>query len=36
MCRAMSNFGEKQVDRQKVNPGGYHNNLPRPIPVVVV
>jgi sulfite dehydrogenase (cytochrome) subunit A len=36
MCRAMSNTGEKQVDRLKANPGGYHNNLPRPIPVVVV
>jgi sulfite dehydrogenase (cytochrome) subunit A len=36
VCRATSNTGEKQVDRLKVNPGGYHNNLPRPIPVMVV
>jgi sulfite dehydrogenase (cytochrome) subunit A len=36
MSRATSTAGEKQVDRLKPNPGGYHNNLPRPIPVVVV
>jgi sulfite dehydrogenase len=35
MSRATNNTGEKQVDRLKVNPAGYHNNLPRPIPVVV-
>ena len=36
MSRATSNSGEKQVERLKPNPGGYHNNLPRPVPVVVV
>jgi hypothetical protein len=36
MSRATSTTGEKQVERLKTNPGGYHNNLPRPIPVVVV
>jgi sulfite dehydrogenase len=36
MSRATSQSGEKQVDRLKQNPGGYHNNLPRPIPVTVV
>jgi hypothetical protein len=35
MSRATSNAGEKQVDRLKTNPAGYHNNLPRPLPVVV-
>jgi hypothetical protein len=35
MSRATSNSGEKQVARLKVNPGGYFNNLPRPIPVMV-
>jgi sulfite dehydrogenase (cytochrome) subunit A len=35
LSRATSNTGEKQVDRLKINPAGYHNNLPRPIPVVV-
>jgi sulfite dehydrogenase len=35
MTRATSNTGEKQVDRLKANPAGYHNNLPRPLPVVV-
>jgi sulfite dehydrogenase len=35
LSRATSNTGEKQVDRLKVNPAGYHNNLPRPIAVVV-
>jgi len=35
MSRATSNSGEKQVDRLKANPAGYHNNLPRPISVVV-
>jgi sulfite dehydrogenase len=36
MSRATSNTGEKQVEQLKVNPAGYHNNLPRPIPVTVV
>jgi sulfite dehydrogenase len=35
MSRATSNTGEKQVDRLKANPAGYHNNLPRPLPVMV-
>ena len=35
MSRATSNSGEKQVGQLKANPGGYHNNLPRPIPVIV-
>jgi sulfite dehydrogenase (cytochrome) subunit A len=35
MSRATSHTGEKQVDRLKINPAGYHNNLPRPMPVVV-
>jgi sulfite dehydrogenase len=35
VSRATSNTGEKQVDRLKVNPAGYHNNLPRPISVNV-
>ncbi|HEX3575347.1 MAG TPA: molybdopterin-dependent oxidoreductase [Rhodopila sp.] len=35
VSRATSNSGEKQVARLKVNPGGYFNNLPRPIPVLV-
>ena len=35
MSRATSATGEKQVDRLKVNPAGYHNNLPRPISVAV-
>jgi sulfite dehydrogenase len=35
MSRATSHSGERQADRFKVNPGGYHNNVPRPISVVV-
>ena len=35
MSRATSHAGERQVDRLKINPGGYHNNLPRSISVVV-
>ena len=35
MCRATSHSGERQADRFKVNPGGYHNNVPLPISVVV-
>jgi sulfite dehydrogenase (cytochrome) subunit A len=35
MSRATSNAGEKQVDRLKTKPAGYHNNLPRPLPVAV-
>jgi sulfite dehydrogenase len=35
MSRATSNTGEKQADRLKANPAGYHNNLPRPLAVVV-
>jgi len=35
MSRATTHAGEKQVDRLKRNPGGYHNNLPRPISVLV-
>jgi sulfite dehydrogenase (cytochrome) subunit A len=35
VSRATSNSGEKQVDKLKVNPAGYHNNLPRPLSVSV-
>jgi hypothetical protein len=35
MSRATSVTGEQQAERLKVNPGGYHNNVPRPISVVV-
>jgi sulfite dehydrogenase len=35
MCRATSHTGERQAERLKANPGGYHNNVPRPISVVV-
>jgi sulfite dehydrogenase len=35
MSRATSNSGEKQVNSLKVNPAGYHNNLPRPMSVIV-
>ena len=35
MSRATSNSGEKQVETLKVNPAGYHNNLPRPLSVSV-
>jgi DMSO/TMAO reductase YedYZ molybdopterin-dependent catalytic subunit len=35
MSRATSMTGEQQAERLKVNPGGYHNNVPRPIQVVV-
>lgn len=34
-CRATSNSGEKQAEKLKWNPGGYHDNVPRPIKVVV-
>jgi DMSO/TMAO reductase YedYZ molybdopterin-dependent catalytic subunit len=35
MSRATSHAGERQAERLKPNPGGYHNNVPRPISVVV-
>lgn len=35
MSRATSQAGEKQVDSLKANPGGYHNNLPRALSLVV-
>jgi sulfite dehydrogenase (cytochrome) subunit A len=35
LSRATSHSGERQAERLKVNPGGYHNNVPRPISVVV-
>ncbi len=35
MCRAVSQTGEKQAERMKVNPGGYHNNVPGVVTVVV-
>jgi DMSO/TMAO reductase YedYZ molybdopterin-dependent catalytic subunit len=35
VSRATSVTGEKQAERLKPNPGGYHNNVPRPITVVV-
>ncbi len=35
MCRAVSQSGEKQAERMKVNPGGYHNNVPGAVTVVV-
>jgi sulfite dehydrogenase (cytochrome) subunit A len=35
MCRATSHTGERQADRLKANPGGYNNNVPLPISVVV-
>lgn len=35
MCRATSHTGERQAERLKLNPGGYHDNVPRPISVVV-
>jgi sulfite dehydrogenase (cytochrome) subunit A len=35
MSRATSHAGERQADRFKANPGGYHNNVPLPISVVV-
>ena len=35
MCRAVSQTGEKQAERMKVNPGGYHNNVPGSVTVVV-
>jgi sulfite dehydrogenase len=35
-CRATSNSGERQAERFKANPGGYHNNVPRAISVQVV
>jgi len=35
MSRATSQLGERQVERMKLNPGGYHNNVPRPIAVRV-
>ncbi|WP_158932961.1 molybdopterin-dependent oxidoreductase [Acidisphaera sp. S103] len=36
MSRATSHTGERQAERFKANPGGYHNNVPRPIAVTVV
>jgi sulfite dehydrogenase len=35
VSRATSLAGERQADKLKANPGGYHNNVPRPISVVV-
>jgi hypothetical protein len=35
MSRAISGSGERQAEVLKANPGGYHNNVPRPIEVVV-
>jgi len=35
MSRATSHAGERQAERLKANPGGYQNNVPRPISVVV-
>ena len=35
VSRATSHAGERQAERLKPNPGGYHNNVPRPISVVV-
>lgn len=35
LSRATSNSGEKQATELKSNPGGYHNNVPRPMTVVV-
>jgi sulfite dehydrogenase (cytochrome) subunit A len=34
-CRATSQSGERQASALKVNPGGYHNNVPLPITVAV-
>jgi sulfite dehydrogenase len=33
--RATSHLGERQAERFRANPGGYHNNVPRPISVSV-
>jgi DMSO/TMAO reductase YedYZ molybdopterin-dependent catalytic subunit len=35
VSRATSNSGERQATAMKLNPGGYHNNVPRPIAVAV-
>ncbi|HEY0181467.1 MAG TPA: molybdopterin-dependent oxidoreductase [Rhodopila sp.] len=35
VSRATSRTGERQAEKPKANPGGYHNNVPRPIAVVV-
>ena len=35
VCRATANSGEKQAQTLKVNPGGYNNNVPRPIEINV-
>ncbi len=35
VSRATSQTGERQSERMKVNGGGYHNNVPRPISVTV-
>jgi DMSO/TMAO reductase YedYZ molybdopterin-dependent catalytic subunit len=35
VSRATSQTGERQAERLKANPGGYHNNVPRPISVQV-
>jgi sulfite dehydrogenase len=34
-CRATSQSGERQASALKVNPGGYHNNVPLPVTVAV-
>ena len=34
LSRATSEAGERQAEKMKTNPGGYHNNVPRPISVV--
>lgn len=36
MSRATNSNGEHQVDQLKLNPGGYHNNLPRRVLVTAV
>lgn len=35
VCRATTNSGEKQARTMQVNPGGYNNNVPRPIEITV-
>jgi DMSO/TMAO reductase YedYZ molybdopterin-dependent catalytic subunit len=35
VCRATANSGEKQAVTLKANPGGYNNNVPRPIEITV-
>jgi DMSO/TMAO reductase YedYZ molybdopterin-dependent catalytic subunit len=35
VSRATSQSGERQAMELKANPGGYHNNVPRPVSVIV-